>query len=106
MLIFFIILIFNLCSRIEDISIDVLKSENMPYHFKRFPFNSVAKKDSFRFLTQTNIQCEWLWKFYFIYIMGGYCGSLIMASAGSILCCLIFVGQIEKDYLFMPYRLM
>lgn len=50
-----------------------------------FHFNLDAKKGSFRFLASTNLQCEWLWKFYFIYVMGGYCGGLIMASAGSIL---------------------
>lgn len=68
--------------------------------------NSDADESLFRFLAQTNTRCEWLWSFFFKYVMAGYCGSLAVASVGSILFCFIFIGQVESDYLFSPYRLM
>lgn len=72
------------------------------------PTNSGTGEMLSRFLAHTNSKCEWLWKFYFKYVMAGYCGSLAVgvASVGSILFCLIFIGHIENDYLFSPYRLM
>lgn len=63
-------------------------------------------EDAYRLLAQTNHKCEWLWKFYFKYVMGGYCGNLLLASVCSVLFCLIFIGSIDRDFLFMPYRLM
>lgn len=67
--------------------------------------NLVEKTDMFTFLVQINEKSEWIWSFYFKYVMAGTLASTSMMSAISMYFCWMQNGRIDTEYLFHPQRI-
>lgn len=63
------------------------------------------KKETFQFLNQTDVLCDWLWGIYFKLVMGGYLVSHLMMSGTSVVVCLMFNDKFDSDRVLHPFRL-
>lgn len=71
-----------------------------------FSFDLDKNAESIEFLMRANEKCEWMWKVYFIFGMGGYCADLILTAMTSILLCFHRYGTLDTQHLYLPSRLM
>lgn len=62
--------------------------------------------DSFHLLIQTNRECERLWKFYFIFAMGGFFTCLPIMSIASTFLCIWRKGEFDSKFVYHANRFM
>lgn len=62
-----------------------------------------ANEDSFNFLMQANEKSEWLWKFYFKFMIIT-CSNTAFLSALSAFTCYFKYGKFDEKFLYHPYK--
>lgn len=60
--------------------------------------------DSFKFLVETNNKCEFMWRFYFKFIVGGFAVITVIVATLSTLFCFWFNGDFDPRYVYHPFR--
>lgn len=67
-------------------------------------FNPVKTEGSFRFLEIENINCKWLYEFYFKWATTAVIISYHIMGTVSVLLCLYLHEELKKDQLYIPLR--
>lgn len=66
--------------------------------------NSDENDDTFQFLVETNETCEWIWKFYFKFVICGFAVCTLIVSSLSFLFCLLINDHFDSRYVYHPFR--
>lgn len=68
--------------------------------------NSDQNEKSFRFLVDANDKSEWMWKFYFKYVINMFFGSYVVGGVTSVLVCYYQFGRFDHERVYVPYSFM
>ncbi|XP_055305850.1 odorant receptor 4-like [Sitodiplosis mosellana] len=66
-------------------------------------YKQYANEDTFRYLAEANNKSEWLWKFYFKYLLGGFLSCNVFSTIALAIVCWLTFGKLDTDYLHIPY---
>lgn len=83
-----------------NIAIDFIQFTN-PYRFE-----SDANEISFKFLIETNQNCEWIWKMYIKYVIFGFFVGIISMATISVSFSYLIKGEFDEKIAYHPYRFM
>lgn len=66
---------------------------------------SDAKEESMRFLAEANSQCEWLWRFFFIFMMGGCAlNTILLVLVSALFCWFSSESTVNAKCLSHPFQ--
>lgn len=61
--------------------------------------------DSYEYLLQANETSEWLWRFYFTFMVCGVSSTIVFMTS-SIYMCWFRYGTFDARYLYHPFKVM
>lgn len=69
-------------------------------------FLVVKDRESFQYLEEVNEKSKWIWNVYYKYAMGyNALGTAVVGSIVSTVLCLTFVGEFNRDILYLQFKL-